>query len=180
MIRMALILFLFAAAPLLLMAGALRSPFLAVAAVSCGIGLVLLFVRDSPGRVLDHFRALPLDAGASALFQRIWASSAPGRIEADFFEFRSPDSEALIWVRHSGAVTILFSRGFLETVTEQGLSAMFSELDRARLRVIFLENRRFAVSLRFRSWKGNAHSFRYWLVSFWLFPIERLLFIARI
>jgi hypothetical protein len=179
-IRIALILFLFGSSPLLLAAAALKSLALAGGAALCGIGLVLLFLFDSRGRVLEHYRALPLDAGTSAAFQRIWSASAPARMEADFFEYRSPVPEAMVWVRNPGSVTMLFSRGFLETVSEQGLRSMFAGLDRARVRGIFLENRRFAVRLRFQGWKGSMNSFRYWFVSFWLFPIERLLFIARI
>ncbi len=180
MIRIALILFMSCSLPLLSVALALQSVLMAGIAAFCGAGFVVLFFYDSRGRVLERFRALPLDSRASTTIQRIWIASAPARMEADFFEYRSPVPEAMIWVRNSGAVTILFSRGFLETGTEEALSTMFAGLDRTRLREVFLENRRFAVSLRFQGWKGSMDSFRYWFVSFWLFPIERLLTIARI
>ena len=180
MIRIAFILFLFGFSPPGCAALALRSFWLLGIAAGFGVGLVFLFFWNSRAKVLEHFRAFPLDAGTSAAFQRIWKVSAPARMEVEFFEYRAPTPEALVWVRNSGAVSILMSRGFLETVTEQALSAMFSGLDRARVREVFLENRRFAVRLRFEAWKGRMNSFRYWFVSFWLFPIERLLFIARI
>ena len=123
---------------------------------------------------------LPAEPGTRARLERVFFRSAPQRLHADFFTFRSAEPRVVLWVRGRQSLAVLMSVGFLEAATDESLRRFFAGLGPESRRRIRIENVRHSVGRLFAVWKGERERFRYWFVSFWLFPIERLLTIARI
>ena len=87
-------------------------------------------------------------------------------------------TELQIWAHYSGKVDFFFSQGLVARLTETELEQIIlKEYDLAKIRV---SNRLYALALIFKDLKGPFGHFRYWYVSFWLYPLEQLLKIASI
>jgi hypothetical protein len=84
-----------------------------------------------------------------------------------------------VWLNGSD-LHLLISQGLLARASEEQLQILFRNILQSNLRQIQNENRLYALSLWWDELKGQQNRFRYWFVSFWLYPLERLLKIAKI
>lgn len=180
MARAHLILFLFFSLPLLPVSWVLKSRlfFALVAAVGVA-GTAVLVARARSGDDLDR-GAEPVEPGIESRLARIFSEAGNPRFRPGFLKFRSADPVVKVRVRGGGELRVLFSVAFLETASDADLGKLFAEWDPERVRRIRLENLRDSIRATLDDWKGRPEGFRYWFVSFWLLPLERLLQIARV
>jgi hypothetical protein len=180
MIRFFVSLFFFFSFPILLLALALKSIWILGFAVACGVSGILYFWFNSYSEFLLRIRPGSMDEALAARLEGLWREAGPERIEAAFYRYRATEPEFKIWVHSPGKVGIFLSQGFLELATDERLIQAFRSLGTGRMRELIRGNRLFSVRLRLDRWKGREEEFRYWLLSFWLYPLERLLKIAKI
>jgi hypothetical protein len=180
MIRFLVSLFLFFSFPILLLAMVLKSLWILGLAFVLGGGGILYFWLNSYSEFLMRIRPQRLDADLESRLRSLWREEGPERMGVDFFSFRATPSEFKVWVHSSGKVGLFLSQGFLEQATDRDIRMAFRGVLEMKLREIRKRNRLFSVRLRLDRWKGREEEFRFWFVSFWLYPLERLLKIAKI
>jgi hypothetical protein len=180
MIRFLTSLFLFFSFPVLLLALVLKSPWVLLAGVLSGLLGIFYFWLNSYSEFLLRIKPEPLPPGIESRLLALWREEGPERMGVEFFSYRATVSEFKVWVHTPGKVGIFFSRGFLEEASDREIAKAFRGVLEMRLREIRKKNRLFSVRLRLDRWKGREEEFRYWFLSFWLYPLERLLKIAKI
>jgi hypothetical protein len=180
MIRIFGVLFFFLFLPFLLLAFALKSWVLLIVGSLVASAGIVCFSFYSWRLVFRRWSPNPVESRIEARLKQLFAASGPARMKASFFSFRSPVPEVRVWVQRPSSIQFIMSIGFLESVTDQKLLQLFQDLHPDKVRMIRAENNLKALELVFGNWKGRTDRFRYWFVSFWLFPIERLLQLARI
>jgi hypothetical protein len=111
---------------------------------------------------------------------RLWDQAGPGKLKARFWVYPSPMIEFKIWAQDDQQIEILFSRGLIQMATDSGLKAAFQSIGEKRISEVRLQNRLHALMTRLERLKGPKEDYRYWFLSFWLYPLERLLNIAKI
>jgi len=180
MIRFAVSLFLFFSLPVLALAWVLKSIWILALATGFGAFGFLYFWLNSYSEFLIRIRPYRLHQEIEGRLRDLWTRSGPERMGVEFYSYRSTRPEFKIWVHSPGKVGIFFSQGFLERASDLEIEGIFKKLLEMRLREIKKKNRLYSVQLRLDRWKGREEEFRYWFVSFWLYPLERLLKIAKI
>lgn len=180
MLSLILVLLLFISSPFLLAGVAAKSVLIG------GVGLVLaalyvfLFLVNGFSEFLSECRAEAVDAALDARLQKLWREAGPERTDARFWIYPDSGAHFKVWVSGARKLEVFFSQGLLNLATDQGLKAAFSTMGGFHLSDIKLQNRQHALSVRFERLKGPKEDFRYWALSFWLYPLERLLKIAKI
>ena len=174
-----LILILFIASPFLWVAIALKSKV--TVAIGLGIGLFycILFFLNSFSEFLAELRATGVEPAVENRLRDLWRKVGPERTEVRFWVYPSSEAQFKVWV-NGRRLEIFFSQGLLSLATDAGLKAAFQSMSEMELSDIRLQNRRHALTLRFERLKGPKEDFRYWFLSFWLYPLERWLKIAKL
>ncbi len=180
MIRFLTSLFFFFSFPILLLALVLKSIWVLAAGLGCGGFGILYFWLNSYSEFLLRIRPYRLHKDIESRLLALWREDGPERMGVEFFSYRATASEFKVWVHSPGKIGIFFSQGFLERATDQEIRTAIRGVLEMRLREIRKRNRLFSVRLRLDRWKGREEEFRYWFLSFWLYPLERLLKIAKI
>ncbi len=97
-----------------------------------------------------------------------------------FWSYPTAKAEGAFWLRNQKTVFVLLSEGFLRSASESQVASMMESLNSGNFREIRTINRRESLLMLFRSWKGESRRYRFWIISFFLYPLERLLKIAKI
>ncbi|NDG85403.1 MAG: hypothetical protein EBX52_10270 [Proteobacteria bacterium] len=179
MMRIQLILFLFFSLPALLLSGMVRSP--ALLAVSAGWGLIATawLLARSGEAAYEDLRPAALDPGMESRLARILLEAGSPRLRVEFLKFKSTDPVVKVQIRGRGELRVFISVAFLETAADSDFRRIFSSWSPDEFRKIRIANIRDSIRSTLSGWKGGTNRFRYWFVSFWLLPFERLLQIAR-
>lgn len=178
-----LILFFVSAVPGLLAALALKSALIAGLTLGSSFFFALYLRFSAYSEFISSLG--PLEEGGSReqslilLWQEEQGKNEKA-ISAEFRVYRSTAREFQGWVKSRRSLQFFISRGFLETVDEEALRRGFRSWDEARLRETVRANFLRSLELRFERWKGSPREFRYWFYSFWFYPLERMLKIAKI
>jgi hypothetical protein len=180
MIRFLVSLFLFFSFPILFLAFVLKSFWVLAAGLGFGMFGILYFWLNSYSEFLFRIRPYRLHEDIESRLRALWREEGPERMGVEFYSYRATGSEFKVWVHSPGKVGIFLSQGFLERATDQEIRAAFGGILEMKLREIRRRNRLFSVRLKLDRWKGREEEFRYWFLSFWLYPLERLLKIAKI
>ena len=154
-------------------------------AISAGVAILggIWFRSAAFSKMLNVRHAIQLsDEWVNGVLMRIAQESAASVGKNWNFRFwRISESEAqcLVWLNGSD-LHLLISQGLLARASEEQLQILFRNILQSNLRQIQNENRLYALSLWWDELKGQQNRFRYCFVSFWLYPLERLLKIAKI
>jgi len=153
-----------------------------VALVGLGLATLYLisFFLSGFSEFLLDLRATHVSDELDQRLQKLWGIAGPERVEARFWIYPSPSVEFKIWVSSEKKLEILFSQGLMQLATDSGLKAAFQSIGAMKLSEVKVQNRLHALSMRLDRIKGPKEDFRYWFLSFWFYPLERLLKIARI
>ena len=179
MLRLVLALEFFLVFPFLCLAAGLRSGRLAVGFAVIGLDCIAYFLRQSRALFLKSMRATPLpsDSLLAPVFDRLVQSHGK-KINAALWLIPSADSQLQIWVQSSGKMDFCFTQGMVSQLTEKELErVILADRDLTGIRI---SNRLYALSLVMERLKGPFGRFRYWQVSFWVYPLEQFLKVARI
>ena len=175
MIRFYFTLGLFFSFPFLWLAIAFWSWIWLVVAVVVGAFGGLWFRSAAFSLILKtrHARAIE-----NAMLSRI-SSSLQTSMRFKFWQIAESDAQAMAWVS-SNEIHLFFTQGLLARATEEQLTVLLQNVVRSNLKQVQVENRLYALSLWWDELKGQPNRFRYWFISFWLYPLERILKIAKI
>jgi len=183
-IRFYLVLSIFFSFPFLWLAAAFTSlTWLAVAAGVAFLG-ILWFQSFAFSKTLKSRHAISLtDEWMSEVLNRITLSLyrelGKKKPHFRFWRFSESQAECMVWLKGS-EIHVFLSQGLLAQATEPELAALLRKIIHEDLKKIRSENRLYALSLWWDELKGQPNRFRYWFASFWLYPLERLLKIAKI
>ena len=169
----------FVASPLLLIGLALKIKLMGFVGLAMGAIYSTLFVLNSFSEFLAEMRAQIVDDNLDQRLRALWNQVGPERIDVRFWIYPSSDAQFKVWVK-GGRLEIFFSQGLISLATDAGLRAAFQKMTEMQLSDIKLQNKRLALTLRFERLKGPKEDFRFWFLSFWLYPLERWLKIAKI
>lgn len=101
-------------------------------------------------------------------------------IRYEYWTYPSAQLEGCFWVKNSKNVVLMLSEGFMKTATESQIVAMMESLNASTLQKTRRINKRTAIKTIIRKMKGESSLFRFWVLSFFLYPLERFLKIAKI
>ena len=170
----------FIASPWILIGVALKSWIWAAVGLLFGSVYVILFFINGFSEFKNELKAKLVDESISKRLQQIWKESGPVRLEARFWVYGDPHANFKVWASNGSGLDLFLSQGFLNLATDSGMRAVFQEIAEKGFSDVKLQNRRHALSSRLNRIKGSSESFRYWFLSFWLYPLEWLLKIAKI
>jgi len=130
-------------------------------------------------------KAEPITGAASdtAWFESLERSRKSFGLEGvsyEYWHYPATQPEGSFWIKSNKRVVVLLSDAFLKTATESQVVAMMESLSADSFHEVQQENRKKALRLFFNSIKGESRHYRYWISSFFLYPLERLFKIARI
>ena len=179
MVGLFLSLVVFVAFPLVLVAIALKSKAIAIIGFGLGGLSVIWMLMNAFSEFLLEHQAMSLDAAVDESFHALWRQVGPERGKVRFWVYPSSGADYKVWM-NGNRFELFFSQGFLSLATDAGLRAVFKSMIDVSVSDIKLQNLRHALSLRLERLKGPKEAFRYWFLSFWLYPLERWLKIARI
>ncbi len=180
MVNLILTLTLFFAAPFILVGVAMKSWVLALVGLVFGALYLVFFFMNGFSEFLIDLKAVHVSDELDSRLQRLWKLAGPERVSARFWTYPSPLVEFKFWVAADKKLEIIFSQGLIQMATDSGLKAAFQSVSEMKIAETKLQNRLHALTIRIERIKGPKEDFRYWLLSFWLYPLERLLNIARI
>ena len=170
---------LFVASPFLLIALAAKSKALVLAGLMVGWVYSSFFFLNAFSEFLAELRGTSVDDAVNRRLHAFWEQTDLKRVDVRFWIYPSSQAQFKIWV--SGQkLEVFFSQGLLNLATDAGLKAAFQSIAKMNLSDIKLQNRRHALTLRLERLKGPEEDFRFWFLSFWLYPLERFLKIAKI
>ena len=172
-------LLLFIASPILLLAIGLKSKLMLVIGLIAGLVYAIEFWVTLFPTFLNSLRAHAISDAMESRLRQLWAQSGPERTEVKFWVYPDSQAEFKVWVTRK-VIHVFFSQGFLGIATDEGLKLAFESLSKMDLSDIKLQNKREGLTLRFTRLKGTHENFRFWFLSFWLYPLERWLKIAKI
>jgi hypothetical protein len=175
-----IVLILFIAFPLLMVSIALKSKIIALVGLGFGLVYLILFLWAGFSDFISELNANRFDESQDLRLQKLWREAGPPRVEARFWIYVSSEVQLKLWVRSEKKIEIFLSLGLFQLATDAGLKAAFQSISSQSFADVKLQNRLHALSRLFDQFKGPKQAFRYWFVSFWLYPLERLLKIARI
>lgn len=137
--------------------------------VSIGIAQTIRRLQASPIRNSDWIEAL----------ERSRKSFGLESVNYEYWVYPTPRAEGSFWIRHRHRVMIFLSEGMMKSATESNLGAMFESLNASNFNRYRVENQRETIALMLDAIKGKRNQFRYWGVSFLVYPLERFLKIAK-
>jgi len=180
MVRIIFSLFILFSLPVLLVALALKSWIVLMIGMVTGTSGAVFVILNAWTVVLDELKPSVMPPSIRARLERLFSEFASVKMKGEFLLYRSAEPEVKVWARHRDSVVVFMSLAFIETATDEGIIQIFRDLTESRLKAIRNENCLFSIRLIFKRWKGSMDRFRYWFISFLLFPIEQMLKIARI
>ena len=175
-----LILILFVSFPLLMVAIGLKYLWLALVALGVGALYLGLFLLNGFSEFLHEYKAVEVDESQEERLQKLWKESGRERVQARFWIYPSSEARFNIWIKNEKNIEIFLSLGLYQLATDAGLRAAFQSMSTLSFSEVRAQNRRHALMTRFQRLKGPSTDFRYWFLSFWLYPLERLLKIAKL
>lgn len=98
----------------------------------------------------------------------------------EYWSYPTAKPEGSFWIRSNKSVVILLSEGFLKTATESQVVAMMESLNGNNFQAVRRGNKQQAFQFLINQLKGQSRHYRYWILSFFLYPLERFLKIAKI
>ena len=101
-------------------------------------------------------------------------------VHYEYWTYPVTAPEGSIWVKNNKTVILFFSDGFLKLATESQAVVMMESLNAANFQTTRRQNKQKAYSYFIDRLKGESRHFRYWVISFFLYPLERFLKIAKI
>ncbi len=101
-------------------------------------------------------------------------------VQYEYWSYPSPSPEVSIWIRNNKSVVFFLSDGFLKVATESQVVTMMESLNAGNFQEIRGKNRQKSFSLMISQFKGESRRYRFWILSFFLYPLERFLKIAKI
>ena len=141
-----------------------------------------------PGIISYGISVFKKNKKAVLLTDLIWLESLErGRksfgLEGVYYEYwcyPTTAFEGSFWIRSNKSVLLFLSDGFLKAATESQVMGMMEGLSATNFKNIRSENQKDSFRLILNALKGESRHYRYWVCSFFLYPVERLLRIARI
>jgi hypothetical protein len=179
MILFSLVIIVFIAFPFLCVAIALKSKLLLIFGLSVGLCYLVFFLFSAFSDFLNDLRAVSLETSMDGRLHALWSASGPERTQVRFWIYSSSEAQFKVWINGS-RLEVFFSQGLLNLATDAGLKAAFKSMSELDFSDVKLQNKRQALTLRFSRLKGPQEDFRYWFLSFWLYPLERSLKIAKL
>jgi hypothetical protein len=101
-------------------------------------------------------------------------------VSYEYWSYPAPNPEGSIWIRNNKSVVMFLSEGFLKIATEPQVVTMMESLNANTFHVTRRKNKKQAIRYLFNGWKGGSGRYRYWILSFFLYPLERMLKVAKI
>ncbi len=101
-------------------------------------------------------------------------------VNYEYWSYPTPSPEGSIWIKNNKSVVLFLSEGFLKLATESQVVGMMESLNAGNFHDTRRENKQITFSLFMEQLKGESRFFRYWILSFFLYPLERFLKIAKI
>lgn len=101
-------------------------------------------------------------------------------IDYEYWTYPSPNPEGSIWVRNQKSVLIFLSEGFLKVATEPQVVTMMESLNAKTFQVTRRKNKKDSIRAMISNFKGDSSRYRFWILSFFLYPLERMLKVAKI
>ena len=98
----------------------------------------------------------------------------------EYWSYPTPNPEVSIWIKNNKAIVLLLSDGFLKIATESQVVNLLESLNTQKVQEIRQKNKQEAFQYFFTDFKGGSRRYRYWVLSFFLYPLERFLKIAKI
>ena len=184
MIRFYFTLGLFFSVPFLWLAVAFWSWIWVLIALVIAISGCIWFRSAAFAKMLNARHAVVLsDEWMNTVLKRIthsiYESTSVKKMHFKFWRISESEAQCLVWIGRS-SVNVFMSQGLLAKANEDQLRALLQNIIEGDLKKVQLENRLYALSLWWEELKGQPNRFRYWFISFWLYPLERLLKIAKI
>jgi hypothetical protein len=102
------------------------------------------------------------------------------KIVYDYWSYPSPKQEGSFWVVSNQRVLVFLSDGFLKVATESQLASMMESLNAENIRRTRKSNLKSSVAMLLYQIKGDSRRYRFWILSFLFYPLERWLKIAKI
>ena len=101
-------------------------------------------------------------------------------VSYEYWSYPTPNTEGSIWIKNNKSVILFLSEGFLKVATESQVVVLFESLNANNFQETRRKNKQESFALLINNIKGESRHYRYWILSFFLYPIERMLKIARI
>ena len=139
----------------------------------------MLFLPNGFSELIAQLNARPLEGVVDARLQALWKRHGSERKTVRFYLYPNSDAHLKLWAAKGGGLEILISQGFLNLSTDESMKAAFTSLSELNIGKLKQENFRYALGRRLDRVKGSSSHFRYWFFSFFLYPLERLLKIAK-
>ncbi len=101
-------------------------------------------------------------------------------ITYEYWCYPTPNPEGSIWIKGNKNVLLFLSEGFLKIATEPQAVALMESLNASNFQEMRLKNKHESLAIWINNLKGESRHYRYWISSFFLYPLERFLKIAKI
>ena len=101
-------------------------------------------------------------------------------VSYEYWSYPTPGPEVSIWIRNNKSVILFLSDGFLKLATESQVVVLFETLNTQQFQITRRKNKQESYCIFFKHLKGGSSHYRYWIFSFFLYPLERFLKIAKI
>ncbi len=170
---------LFIASPFILIGLALKSWVWMVAGVVVGALYLSVLFFNAFSEFKNELRAHLVEPETADRLLQLWREAGPERVEVRFWSYAYPQAEFKVWVGNAKSLDFFLSQGLLNRCTDLGMKSIFKDLAQKDVSDMKLQNRQHALRCRLDRLKGPSESFRYWLFSFWFYPLEWLLKIAK-
>jgi len=113
-------------------------------------------------------------------FERSRKSFGLENLSYQYWTYPDTKPEGTLWILNRKKAALLVSEGFLKTAEESQVALLMSHLSAQNFNQVRHDNQRQALQMFFNSIKGESNHYRFWVISFFLYPLERFLKIARI
>lgn len=126
-------------------------------------------------------KAVPLENPAwLETLDRCRKSFGLENISYEYWSYPTPNPEGSIWVKNNKNVVFFISDGFLKIATEPQVVTMMESLNANTFSVTRRKNKKESIRYLINEVKGESSHYRFWILSFFLYPLERMLKVAKI
>jgi hypothetical protein len=180
------VLYLFFIYPFTLLTVALHSPWIVAAGTVLFLMFLVGFDRQMKRALIRelHAQLLPEEHSRVVTIRRMIEAYAPDdfRVKARvrIYVYPNAEPELRLWMPSKWRFDLFISEGFFDRSRESDWMHFLHSWSTLKHSSIRRQNRLRALNALFDRWKGPPSAFRHWWVSFWLFPLERLLKISKI
>lgn len=183
---MALLLYLFFIFPFALVTLAVHSPWVWAAGTLYFIWFLAIFDRKMKRQLIRELNAheLPESHLHVQSIHRMVQAYAPDdfrtKARIRVYAFPNAEPELKLWMPSRWRFNLFVSEGYFDRSRESDWIHFFHGWSTLKWSLIRRQNRLHALNSMFNRWKGPPNAYRHWWVSFFLFPVERLLKISKI